>query len=226
MGWHAVGARVGRSRQGRTWLNVSAGLTLAVNTVVLCPPVLAVVSGHLRGDEPGIGVPVAISDNDAGRAVFTPPPLFPGDSLTRCVGVKYTGSPPPAGIRMYTAAAQEADHSGPWRAWANDATSELDDYLRLAIHINDTDLATDPGTTCTPDGVGVFHDITGSTSPVTLRSLIDKHRDYATGLDCQWGRVATNRWRIFKITYTFSRVAPMTTQGDSLHFDFVWEAQR
>ena len=225
MGWHTVRAWLGRSEHGRGWLSVCAGLALAVNALVWCPPVLAVVGGHLRGGEPGVGASVAVTDNDAGKAMFTPPALRPGDSVTRCVGVKYSGSVPPAGIRMYTAAAQEADHSGPWRPWANDTTSELDDYLHLAIQINDTDLAVDPGNTCTPDGGGVFRDITGASSPVTLRSLIGGHRDYATGVDCQWGHVTANRWRIFKLTYTFSHLAPPTAQGDGLTFNFVWEAQ-
>jgi hypothetical protein len=178
------------------------------------------------GNTLGAGT-VVITDNDAASILFSAPQLAPGASGTACVGVQYSGSLTPTAIRLYTSGATESNAGGAYGAWANDTTSEADDNLNLHIQVNNTDLVADPGfNNCAPAGVGSFTDVSAAAPGTNLRTLINTNTDYATGLPSQWGTITTNRWRVFRLTYTLSASAPNSAQGDGVKFNVVWEAQR
>ncbi|WP_433304688.1 hypothetical protein ACQP2F_15875 [Actinoplanes sp. CA-030573] len=169
---------------------------------------------------------VAISDNDGAQAMFTATNLAPGDSATVCMGVRYTGTLNPTAIKLYTGGALESNNGGAYVAWANDATSEMDDNLSMRIEINDTDLAADPGSSCAPAGVGSFTDVAASAPGTNMRTMINSNSNFANGLASQWGTVTASKWRVWRFTYTFSSLAPNSAQLDGLKVNFVWEAQR
>jgi len=168
---------------------------------------------------------VTIEDNDAGSAMFTVPALKPGDTGTVCMGVRYTGSLTPSAIKLYTSGAVEKDNGGAYGAWANDATSEMDNNVNMLIKISDTDLAADPGNNCAPAGVGLFTDVSAAAPGTDLQTMIGTETNFATGFPSQWGTITVNKWRVWKFTYTYNAAAPNSSQGDGVKLNFVWEAQ-
>ena len=167
---------------------------------------------------------VTISDNDAGSALFTTTTLKPGATATTCMGVQYTGSVTPSAIKVYTSGAQESDAGGAYGAWANNATSEMDNNLNMVIQVSANDLVTDPGAACAPAGVGAFTDVAAAAPGTAMNTMINTNTNYATGFASQWGTITVNKWRVWKFVYTFSGSAPDTAQSDGLKVNFNWEA--
>ena len=201
---------------------------LACTTVVLQSSHATFTSTSSTGMNTIAAGTASITDNDGGSALFTAPALGPGDSATVCMGVRYTGSLAPTAIKFYadTANATESNDGGAtYVAWANDATSEMDDNVTMRVQVNNTDLAANPTNDCAPTGVGTFTDVAGG-SGTNLRALLNTNKDYASALPSQWGTITQNQWRVWKFTYTFASAAPTTAQGDSVKFAFMWEAQR
>jgi hypothetical protein len=168
---------------------------------------------------------VIIADNDAGVAMFNASNLAPGATNTVCMGVKYTGSLTPSAIKLYLTSAQESNAGGAYGAWANDATSQMDDNTSLQIQVSGNDLAADPGSNCAPASVGAFTDVTAATPGTNLQTLINTNKTFATGLPSQWGTIVAGQWRVFRFTYLLASAAPDTAQGDGVQFNVAWEAQ-
>lgn len=187
----------------------------------------AVFTGNTSNGTNTLGAgTVTITDNDSGSAMFNLPTIAPGDTGTVCMGVQYTGSLTPTAIRLYTSGAQEANNGGAYGAWANDATSEMDDNVTMQIEVSGNDLNADPANACAPVGVGSFTNVAAVAPGTVLQTLLNTHTTYANGLPSQWGTIVANKWRVFKFTYTLPSSAPTSAQGDGVKFNIVWEAQR
>ena len=109
---------------------------------------------------------VAIGDNDAGSALYNVSNQKPGDSVTSCLKVTYTGTLD-ASVALYAS-----------------AVAAVGDYVNLTITPG-TGNVTFPGCTgFTPDGGAIY---TG-----TLKNFADTHTDFASGLADNPG--STTKW--------------------------------
>lgn len=158
------------------------------------------------GNEISAGT-VAISDNDAGSAMFNIVGAKPGESWTRCIKVLYTGSLP-ADVRLY-----EVGGGGP-----------LSPYLKLKLEQGSQAEATFPSCTgFTPDatkGTGTIYEGPGFGSIGST---------YDTGAPVvPFGQAAWNPGEslVFRATLTLSSEAPDVAQGNTTGaFTIVAEAR-
>jgi hypothetical protein len=140
---------------------------------------------------------VAITDDDAGTALFTASGLRPGAAQTRCVTVTSTGSAP-AAVRLY----------GTGRT----TNRSLSSYLGLTV---------------TAGSGGSAAGCAGFTPAASLYSgtLAAFPTGYATGLG-SWTTTGTAaESTTYQFTYVLSASAPATAQGGSAAIAFTWEAQ-
>lgn len=145
---------------------------------------------------------VAVSDNDAGKALFTVDNAKPGDSWTRCIQVSYDGSLP-----------------SDMRAYMENVPGPLTDYMNLKVESGTQDKASFPG--C--DGFTADKDVyDGQASSAILG-------DWANGLVVNpksktvWEQGDT---AVFRITLDLSDKAPNAVQSESTgNATFVWEAR-
>ena len=149
---------------------------------------------------------VAISDNDSNTAMYNVSNQKPGDSVTRCIRVTYTGSLA-SNVRLYTTSTIGA----------------------LGPHVN---LTVTPGTmpveTAYPDCRG----FEGDKDPIydgTLSGFAAAHDSYANGVvdfpesNTSW---ATNDTVVYQFTVAMSASAPDTVQGATTgQHTYTWEAQ-
>jgi predicted ribosomally synthesized peptide with SipW-like signal peptide len=145
---------------------------------------------------------VDLSDNDSGTAMYSMSAAKPGDSVTKCIKVRYDGSLD-ADVRLYTPSTIGA----------------LGQYVNLRI-----EPGTQPGTpsagSCTgysPDGGDLFN-----------AALDTLPASYATGLADYPG--STTKWAngnsvSYRITATLSASAPDAAQGQTTSSHVLrWEA--
>ena len=150
---------------------------------------------------------VNIGDNDAGAAMYSLANQKPGDSVTKCIKVTYTGSLP-ATVRLYAS-----------------AVDEVGTYISLTIT---------PGTGATtfPDCDGFTADAAGPIYNGTLKAFADARSGYDTGLTDFPGATATSWTPSDAVVYRFSLTlqdnnlanggaAPLSTGVHS----FTWEAR-
>jgi hypothetical protein len=149
---------------------------------------------------------VAISDNDSNTAMYNVSNQKPGDSVTRCIRVTYTGSLP-ANVRLYT----------------NSTIGALGPHVNLTVT---------PGTmpvgTAYPQCTGFTAD-GGALYTGTLSGFATTHNSYANGLvdfpgsTTNW---ATNNTVVYQFTVAMSASAPDTVQGATTgQHTYTWEAQ-
>jgi predicted ribosomally synthesized peptide with SipW-like signal peptide len=145
---------------------------------------------------------VDLSDNDSGTAMYSMAAAKPGDSVTKCIKVNYTGSLD-AEVRLYTPST-----IGP-----------LGQYVNLRIEPG-TQSGTPPAGSCSgynPDGGDLFNAAL-DTLPAT----------YATGLADYPG--SATKWAngdsvAYRITATLSASAPDAAQGQTTNSHVLrWEA--
>jgi hypothetical protein len=165
------------------------------------------------GNEISTGT-VAISDNDAGSALYNVTGAKPGDTVSKCIRTTYTGTLP-SDVHIYSTSTP-----GP-----------LAQYVNLTIT-----KGTQTGSAAFPDcGVGFSADTanTGSGPGVvftgTLQGFEGSVKDFGTGIDTD--PVGQTSWVtgnsvVFKIDATLQSTTPDTGQGSSsgVH-TFVWEAR-
>lgn len=151
---------------------------------------------------------IALTDDDLGVAMFTVPAMVPGDSVSGCIDVTYTGTPDPALVKIYRNAYTETDGA------ADGAT--LDDALTFDIDkVDSCATLTNPASVAIGTLVGA---VTGT--------------DYVSGLDGQWdpgaspGGVTVGYQ--FDVTFTpsGSSATDNTRMGDTVsNLIFTWETQ-
>jgi hypothetical protein len=142
---------------------------------------------------------VALSDDDNGTALFDSAAdgaLTGGQTLTRCLVVRYDGTLTTSSVKLYGV-----------------ASGDLGPYLDLTI-----DLGTGGGggdcTGFTPTASGIF---TG-----TLASFATDASSFATGVGT-WSPASTGATRSYRFTITVQTVA--AAQGKSASGSFTWEAR-
>ena len=156
------------------------------------------------GNEISTGT-VAISDNDAGSALYNITGAKPGDTVSRCIRTTYTGTLP-ADVHLYTTSPPGA----------------LAQYVDLAITKGTQLNSSFPDCTgFVADGVALF---TG-----TLQGFEQTRSAFASGIDTSptghtvW---ATGDSVVYKIDATLQTGTPDTSQGSSSgSHTFIWEAR-
>lgn len=139
---------------------------------------------------------VALSDDDAGAAMFTESGLKPGSTGTRCLTVTSTGTLPST-VRLYGTGAART--------------------LGLDAHI---DLVVSQGTG------GGFGSCTGfSGSAVYTGTLAAFPSSYATGVGTWAPSGSGTENRTYRIQWTVNAAAPDSTQNGTASVTFTWEAQ-
>lgn len=149
---------------------------------------------------------VAIADNDAGAAMYTITNAKPGESVSKCIKVTYTGSLD-ADVHIYTTSTIGA----------------LGQYVDLTIT---------PGTQTTPtfpSCTGFVADSGGALYTGTLANFATTKNSYANGVvdfpgtGTKW---ATNESVIYQVTATLQSSAPEAAQGATTGaHTFTWEAR-
>lgn len=150
---------------------------------------------------------VAIADNDAGAAMYSIPNAKPGESVSKCIKVTYTGSVD-ADVRIYTTS----------------TIGSLGQYVDLTIT---------PGTQATPtfpSCTGFTPDAGGALYTGTLQNFGTAKGSYANGVVDNPGTVATkwvaNDSVVYQVTATLQSSAPDVAQGLTTgSHTFTWEAR-
>lgn len=139
---------------------------------------------------------VSISDDDSGQAMFQAPAMAPGDSLTRCINVTYTGNV-----------------AAPVRLYATNASGDLRPDLNLTI--TEGTGATDVNcNNFVADGAPIY---TGNIHDFTTDSF-----DHETGVS-SWTPNSNPTVRTFQFVVQLDSLS--TLQGQNAQATFVWEAQ-
>jgi hypothetical protein len=150
---------------------------------------------------------VAIADNDAGAAMYSIANAKPGESVSKCIKVTYTGSVD-ADVHIYTTS----------------AIGSLGQYVDLTVTPGTQTTSTFPSCTgFTPDSGGAIY--TG-----TLQNFGSAKGSYANGVVDNPGTSATkwvaNDSVVYQLTATLQSSAPDAAQGltTGAH-TFTWEAR-
>jgi Camelysin metallo-endopeptidase len=149
---------------------------------------------------------VALADNDAGAAMYSLTSAKPGESVSKCIKVTYTGSLD-ADVRIYTTS----------------TIGSLGQYVELTIT---------PGTQTTPSFpscTGFVADSGGALYTGTLQNFGTTKNSYANGVVDYPGSTtkwATNDSVIYQVTATLQSSAPDAAQGLTTgSHTFTWEAR-
>jgi predicted ribosomally synthesized peptide with SipW-like signal peptide len=157
-------------------------------------------------DNPGNTVSagtVTLGDNDAGTAMYSMTVAKPGDSVTKCIKVDYTGSLD-ADVKLYTPS----------------AIGSLGQYVNLQV---------EPGTQSGTPAAGSCTGYTADGGNLFNAALNTLPTTYAAGLADYPG--STTKWVngnsvAYRITATLSATAPDTAQGLTTNSHVLrWEAR-
>lgn len=149
---------------------------------------------------------VSIADNDAGAAMYSLTNAKPGESVSKCIKVTYTGSLD-ADVHLYTTSAIGA----------------LGQYVELTITPGSQTSPSFPSCTgFTPDSGGAIY--TG-----TLQNFGTAKNNYANGVVDYPGtgtKWAANESVVYQFTATLQASAPESAQGATTGaHTFTWEAR-
>jgi Camelysin metallo-endopeptidase len=149
---------------------------------------------------------VAIADNDAGAAMYSLTNAKPGESVSKCIKVTYTGSLD-ADVHIYTTS----------------TIGSLGQYVELTIT---------PGSQTTPSFpscTGFTADSGGALYSGTLANFASTKNSYANGVVDYPGtgtKWATNESVVYQVTATLQSSAPESAQGATTGaHTFTWEAR-
>jgi len=139
---------------------------------------------------------VTITDDDSGSAMFNASAMKPGDTVTECIVVTYSGSLVPADVSLY----------------GSTGGSGLDAYLDMTVDIGTGGVFGD----CTGFSL--------SSTPFsgTLASFSATHTNFASGV-LAWSPAATPQSRTYRFTLTLQD--DNAAQGLNATATFTWEAQ-
>jgi hypothetical protein len=149
---------------------------------------------------------VAIADNDAGAAMYSISNAKPGESVSKCIKVTYTGSLD-ADVHIYTTS----------------TIGSLGQYVELTITPGSQTTSTFPS--CT----GFTADSGGALYSGTLANFASTKNSYATGVVDNPGtgtKWAANESVVYQVTATLQSSAPESAQGATTgSHTFTWEAR-
>ena len=141
---------------------------------------------------------VTITDDDAGVAMFNASDMKPGDSVSNCIVVTYSGSLTPATVSLY----------------GSTGGTGLDAYLTLDL---------DLGTGGSFGSCGTFaKDVGGDIFDGTLSSFAATHTNFGNGLQ-SWAPASTPVSKTYMFTLTLQD--NNAAQGLNATGTFTWEAQ-
>jgi camelysin-like metallo-endopeptidase len=145
---------------------------------------------------------VTITDNDAGAAMYSVSDRKPGDTVTQCIKVTYTGSLD-ADVKLYTSS----------------VIGSLGQYVDVQVRPG-SGSPTFPGCTgFTPDAADIYND-TLANFPTSYGSGI---LDAGPGSNTKW---ITNDAVVYRFTLTLQSSAPSAAQGQTTgSHAFVWETR-
>jgi hypothetical protein len=149
---------------------------------------------------------VAIADNDAGAAMYSLTAAKPGESVSKCIKVTYTGSLD-SDVRLYTGS----------------SIGSLGQYVELTITPGSQATSTFPSCTgFTPDSGGAIYTGTLQSFGATKNSYANGVVDYP-GTGTKW---ASGESVVYQFTATLQGSAPDAAQGltTGAH-TFTWEAR-
>jgi predicted ribosomally synthesized peptide with SipW-like signal peptide len=180
--------------------------TIAVGGVLCCLSALATLAAFTsQADNPGNTVSagtVTLGDNDSGTAMYSMTAAKPGDSVTKCIKVDYTGSLD-ADVKFYTPS----------------AIGSLGQYVNLLV---------EPGTQSGTPAAGSCTGYTADGGNIFNAALNTLPATYAAGVADYPG--ATTKWVngnsvAYRITATLSASAPNGAQGLTTNSHVLrWEA--
>lgn len=192
-----IGAPAPPSGEGRRPSRPAA--PAAPEVPVAVPPVVLVDDPVVEELPEPPDVEVALTDSDAGTAMFRSETLLPGVAVDRCIQVSYDGTENPGPVLLFAAPSTGGD---------------LAPYLDLTVHVG-------AAATGAFGGCGTFSAaervFTG-----TLADFAAAHASYATGR-FTWNPTDTHETRSFRF-----RVAVQDVQaaaGKSATFGFTWRTE-
>jgi hypothetical protein len=149
---------------------------------------------------------VAIADNDAGAAMYSITNAKPGESVSKCIKVTYTGSLD-ADVHIYTSSTIGA----------------LGQYVELTITPGSQTTPTFPSCTgFTPDSGGALYTGTLANFATTKNTYANGVVDYP-GAGTKW---AANESVVYQVIATLQSSAPEAAQGATTGaHTFTWEAR-
>lgn len=149
---------------------------------------------------------VSIADNDAGAAMYSLTNAKPGESVSKCIKVTYTGSLD-ADVHIYTTSTIGA----------------LGQYVELTITPGTQTTSTFPSCTgFTPDAGGALYTGTLANFATAKNSYANGVVDYP-GTGTKW---ASNESVVYQVTATLQSSAPEAAQGATTGaHTFTWEAR-
>ncbi|HWC49611.1 MAG TPA: TasA family protein [Solirubrobacterales bacterium] len=149
---------------------------------------------------------VSIADNDAGAAMYSITNAKPGESVSKCIKVTYTGSLD-ADVHIYTTSTIGA----------------LGQYVELTITPGTQTTPTFPSCTgFTPDSGGALYSGTLANFATAKNSYANGVVDYP-GTGTKW---AANESVVYQVTATLQSSAPEAAQGATTGaHTFTWEAR-
>ncbi|SDG31162.1 hypothetical protein SAMN05660324_2341 [Klenkia brasiliensis] len=142
---------------------------------------------------------VALSDNDSGSAMFASEgPLTPGNNLSRCIDVTYTGTVNPGPVYLYSAG----------------VTGDAGTYFNLTVEVG-------------PDTADAFGNCSSFSATSTLytgtiAAFQSSKNSYATGIST-WDPAASGETRTFR--FTVSVANDQNAQNRTTNFGFTWETR-
>jgi len=149
---------------------------------------------------------VAIADNDAGAAMYSLTSAKPGESVSKCIKITYTGSLD-SDVHIYTSS----------------TIGSLGQYVELTITPGSQTTPTFPSCTgFTPDSGGALYTGTLANFATTKNSYANGVVDYP-GTGTKW---AANESVVYQVTATLQSSAPEAAQGATTGaHTFTWEAR-
>ena len=142
---------------------------------------------------------VALSDDDGGggaSAMFDVDGMVPGDTVTKCITVTYTGSADPAAVKLFATVTDNG----------------------LADHLDITVKEGDGGGYSSCAGFSATATLENA---VTLNSFAG-HSDYATGTGT-WNPTASGQSKTYQFVVTLGADTPSSAQGADAQATFTWE---
>lgn len=146
---------------------------------------------------------VVLTDDDLTATRFTVTDMEPGETITRCIVVTYSGSVDPTFVKFY---------SGGYTDSGNFA-----DYLNVTI---------DEGVGGTyVDCTGFTEDDVGAEFTNTLTQFDTLHTNYGNGVG-EWDPSASGQFKTYQITVELDGATPNAEQDESVSvLTFTWEVQ-
>lgn len=200
VGSHRAPSKRRASKQSRLRLAFGAGMAgLVVHGLMLWTGTSAAFTASTSNPTNAWNAAsVAISDDDAGTAMFTATGLTPGSTGSKCITVTYNGNVA-AGVKLYVSASSGT----------------------LGPHLN---MTVEEGTGGSFSDCTGFTIVGSAIYTGTLSNFAATSTAYSSGVGT-WAPSTSGTTRTYKFTYTLDSATPSSMQSTTAGADFSWEAQ-